>query len=121
MSITQETANLIDTLANAAGKIGSTNASSKINALICSLLPNIEDEKSVAESPRQDNIALQEELASLQTSARIGAENLEIVRGRLKEISLLATDLLASINTAENVDLADDIRKIVELSDDSPV
>jgi len=121
MSITQETANLIDTLANAAGKIGSTNASSKINALICSFLPDVEDDKALAESLRQDNIALQQELASLQTSARIGAENLEIVRGKLKEISMLATETLATIDTAENVDLADDLRKIVELSDDSPV
>jgi len=120
MSITQETANLIDTLANAAGKIGSTNASSKINELICSLLPETEDDKSIAEALRQDNITLQQELASLQTSARIGAENLEIVRGKLKEISMLATETLATIDTAENVDLADDLRKIVELSDDSP-
>lgn len=121
MSITQETANLIDTLASAASKIGSTNASSKINELICSILPGTEDEKSIAESLRQDNIALQQELASLQTSARIGADNLEIVRGKLKEISMLATEVLATIDTAESVDLADDLRKIVELSDDSPV
>jgi hypothetical protein len=120
MSITQETAQLIDTLANAASKIGSTPASAKINTLIVSLLPE-EKTDDVAEALRQDNIALQEELSSLQTSARIGAENLEIVRGKLKEISLLTTELLASINTAENVDLADDLRKIVELSDDSPV
>ena len=121
MSMSQEAATVIDTLASAASKIGSTDASKKINALICTLLPDTEDEKSIAEALRQDNITLQQELASLQTSARIGAENLEIVRGKLKEISLLATELLASINTAENVDLADDLRKIVEFSDDSPV
>jgi hypothetical protein len=121
MSITQETAIMIDMLATAASKIGSTAASSKINALICEILPDPKDDESVAESLRQDNIALQEELASLQISARIGAENLEIVRGKLKEISLLATETLADIDTAENVDLADDLRKIVELSDDSPV
>lgn len=121
MSISQENANLIDTLATAASKIGSTAASSKINALICEILPEPKGDESVAEALRQDNIALQQELASLQTSARIGVENLEIVRGKLKEISLLATEALADIDTAENVDLADDLRKIVELSDDSPV
>lgn len=121
MSITQETAQLIDTLATAASKVGSTAASSKINALICEILPEPKADESVAEALRQDNIALQEELKRVSTGAQINLENLEIVRGKLKEISLLATDLLASINTAENVDLADDIRKIVELSDDSPV
>ena len=40
MPITQETANLIDTLANAAGKIGSTAASAKINQVIVDLMPS---------------------------------------------------------------------------------
>lgn len=117
MRITEETARLIDTLANAASKIGSTPASEKINKLIVSLLPG-DAEESTAEALRQDNIVLQEELASLQTSARIGVENLEIVRGKLKEISMLATDLLV---VELDDDLKNDLRKIVELSDDSSV
>lgn len=123
MSISQENANLIDTLATAASKIGSTAASSKINALICEILPEPKGDESASEALRQDNIALQQELASLQTSARIGAENLEIVRGKLKEISNGATAMLANV-TGEGEDakaLRDDLRKIVELSDDSPV
>lgn len=39
MTITQETANLVDTLAHAASQIGSTPASAKINQLIVELLP----------------------------------------------------------------------------------
>lgn len=114
------TAMLISTLAHAASAIGSTEASEKINHKICEIIDSTPDE-NIAEALRQDNVALQQELASLQTSARIGAKNLEIVRGKLKEISMLATESLSTIDTAENVDLADDLRKIVELSDDSPV
>lgn len=113
MSISQETANLIDTLASAASKIGSTNASSRINSLICSLVPDVE-----ADALRQENIALQAELSSLQTSARIGAENLEILRGKLKEISMIATEALPAVELRGEVDLTDEIRKIIELSDD---
>lgn len=84
-------------------------------------MKNTKKPVDIAEALRQDNIALQEELSRVSTGAQINLENLEIVREKLKEISLLTTELLSSINTAENVDLADDLRKIVELSDDSPV
>lgn len=120
MSITQEAANLIDTLAHAASQIGSTAASAKINQLIVDLLPASTGADSIAEALRQDNAALQLELGSLQISAQIGAENMEIVRGKLKEISLLATELLAVFAPGiADVDMKDDLRKIVELSDDA--
>ena len=52
MTMTQETAYLIDTLAGAAAKIGSTPASKKINELIVELLPP--NDESIADALRED-------------------------------------------------------------------
>lgn len=111
MSINHDTAILIDTLATAASKIGSTPASAKINNLIVSLLPDVEA-SDIAEGLRQDNIALQEELASLQTSARIGTENLEIVRGKLADIHKIVFALLETAPSDEDGEKLEDILKL---------
>lgn len=118
MSITQETANLIETLAHAASQIGSTPASGKINQLIVSLLPATggDTAESIAEALRQDNEALQLELTSLGISARIGAENLELLRDKLTDINQIATEALVQVDAQNMVDLADDLREIITLS-----
>ncbi len=118
MSITQETANLIDTLAHAASQIGSTPASGKINQLIVSLLPATggDTSESIAEALRQDNAALQQELASLQISARIGADNLELLRDKLTDVNQIATEALVQVDAQNMVDLADDLREIITLA-----
>lgn len=57
MTITQETANLVDTLARAASQIGSTPASAKIQQLIVDLLPATSEQQSsesIVEALRQD-------------------------------------------------------------------
>lgn len=117
MSITQETANLIETLAHAASQIGSTPASGKINQLIVSLLPATggDTAESIAEALRQDNAALQLELTSLGISARIGAENLEVLRGKLEEIHQIASEALVAIGDT-NANIADDLREIIDLA-----
>lgn len=118
MSITQETASLVETLARAASQIGSTDASKKINQLIVDLLPPSTDKSDLIESLRQDNAEIEAELASLQTSARIGAENLEIVRGKLNEISRFTTALLASLIDEYKTLMESDLNTIIDLSKD---
>jgi hypothetical protein len=119
MIITQETANVINTLANAASQIDSTPASAAINKLIVSILPATggESAEAIAEALRQDNEALQLELASLQISARIGAENLELLRGKLKTITEIANDSLgesaSAVSEALVTILADGFREII--------
>ena len=117
MSITQETANLIETLAHAASQIGSTPASGKINQLIVSLLPATAGDtaESIAEALRQDNAAPQEELRSLQISAQISIENRELLRGKLTEIHQIASEALVAISDT-NVNIADDLREIIDLA-----
>lgn len=117
MSITQETAFLVETLARAASQIGSTDASKKINATICGLLPDPDGQGNLEDSLRQDNIALQEELASLQTSARIGAENLEIVRGKLADIHKIVFSLLETAPADEDGEKLEDILKLAATID----
>ena len=112
--ITQETANLVDTLARAASQVGSTAASAKINQLIVDLLPATGAEESIAEALRQDNIALQLELTSVQNSARTMADNLELLRGKMTEITLIAREALPHM---DDVNIADDFRKILTFSD----
>lgn len=115
MSVTQETANLISTLANAASQIGSTAASAKINQLIVDILPASTGAESIAEALRQDNAALQLELNSLQISARIGAENLELLRDKMTDIHQIASEALIAISDI-NVNVADDLREIIDLA-----
>lgn len=105
------TASLISTLAHAAAAIGSTPASEKINIKICEILDSAPDE-NISEALRQDNIALQEELASLQTSARIGTENLEIVRGKLADIHKIVFALLETAPSDEDGEKLEDILKL---------
>lgn len=113
MSITQETATLVNILANAASQIGSTAASAKINQLIVELLPATTSADNIAEALRQDNAALQLELTSLQISARIGAENLELLRGRMEQINTMAYKLIES---APADDDGEKIEQIINLS-----
>jgi hypothetical protein len=61
----------------------------------------------IAEALRQDNI-------SLQTSGRIMAENLEVLRGHMTEITLIVREALPHI---ADVNIADDFRKILSFSD----
>lgn len=96
MSITQETAILVDLLATAASKIGSTAASAKINQLIVDILPNTHGYDDLLDALRQDNAALQEELKSLQTSEQIKSDNLEVLRGKLAEINSVVSALMDS-------------------------
>ena len=108
MSITQEAANLIDTLAHAASQIGSTAASAKINQLIVSLIPSTDDSaEAIAEALRQDNAALQLELAGTQKSAGIMAENLALLRDRMEQINRLVSQELLT---------ADDVELVLSLS-----
>lgn len=119
MSITQETANLIETLAHAASQIGSTAASAKINQLIVDILPAASGDtaESIAEALRQDNAALQLELTSLGISARIGAENLALLRGKLAEITQIAT---MSVSGSSDYEIDEDLKKIISLSELAP-
>ena len=116
MSITQETANLINALANAASQIGSTAASAKINQLIVSLIPSTDDSaEAIAEALRQDNAALQLELASTQKSAGIMAENLALLRDKMADIHQIASEALVAIGDS-NPNMADDLREIIDLA-----
>ena len=119
MSITQEAANLIDTLAHAASQIGSTAASAKINQLIVSLIPSTDDSaEAIAEALRQDNAALQLELAGTQKSAVIMAENLALLRERMEQINTTATEILSFAEKAIDDVSLDDLRRIIDLSND---
>lgn len=95
--VTQLKAILIETLAHAASQIGSTRASAKINEVICDLLPNT----SV------------EQIAALEASERVMSANLELIRGNLAAITQIVTEVLPHI---EDVDIADDFRKILALA-----
>lgn len=106
MSVTQETAYLIETLARAASQIGSTAASAKINQLIVDILPAT-SVGSTEDALRQDNEALQLELTSLQKSAGIMAENLALLRERMEQINLLVS---------QEVLMGTDIELILSLS-----
>lgn len=114
MTITQETANLVETLAHAASQIGSTAASAKINQLIVDLLPGTnESAESIAEALRQDNIALKAELDSTHKSALIMAENLELLRGRMTEINQI---VFAMLETAPADEDGAKLEQILDLS-----
>ena len=115
MTITQETANLVDTLAHAASQIGSTAASARINQLIVDILPTQErnSAESIAEALRQDNLALKNELLGLNISARTMAENLELLRGKLAEIHEIASVQKSKIDSME--DHADSIGALEDI------
>ncbi len=76
-SITQETANLIDTLAGAAAKIGSTKASAKLNELIVDLIPPTADIALAA--LKVDNAELEEHLETLATAMKDVKAKLEAI------------------------------------------
>jgi hypothetical protein len=114
MSFTQETANLIDTLAHAASQIGSTAASAKINQLIVDILPAT-TVGGTEDALRQDNEALQMELTSLQKSAGIMAENLALLRDKMVDINQIASEALVAISDS-NPNIADDLREIIDLA-----
>ncbi len=121
MSITQETANLIATLAHAASQIGSTAASAKINQLIVELLPAPSVVEDLAEALRQDNAALQEELKSLSISERIAGQNLEVLRAKLVEITTIAIQAVAESASEVSEELLssleNDLRQIITLAE----
>jgi hypothetical protein len=113
MSITQETANLVDTLARAASQVGSTAASAKINQLIVDLLPATGNDESIAEALRQDNIALTNDLNAYRISNEMRGENLEVLRSAMAQITQIATEALSAVN---DVNAADDFRQIIALA-----
>lgn len=113
MNITQETANLIDTLARAAAQIGSTAASARLNQVIVELLTATADSpESIAEALRQDNAALQQELISTQKSALIMAENLEFLRGKMVMINQIAVELIGTTPVEEGGEELEIIRNL---------
>lgn len=74
------------------------------------------DEKKsddIAEALRQDNI-------SLQTSGRIMAENLELLRGRLAEIHQIVFDLLQTAPADDDGEKLEQILKLAKPNDDAP-
>lgn len=75
MNISQEIATLIDTLATAASKIGSTPASAKLNALIVELLPPSE------------TATLQQQVSDLQISGDIKQANLDLARTQFGQLN----------------------------------
>lgn len=110
MSISQETANLIDTLASAASKIGSTAASAKLNQAIVDLIPPSQTgELEAMVTILQGNIATlaaeNEQLTidanAYRISNDIRGENLEVLRGRMAEIAQIASAALADGGTAD--------------------
>ncbi|MCY1482351.1 hypothetical protein D9M68_159050 [compost metagenome] len=111
MSISQETANLIDTLATAASKVGSTEASAKINKLIVELLPT-------PEIP-----ALQAQVAELIASNGVAQGNLELARNQLGQISLLLEVLeadSADLNAQAEAQALIDIRNLLTVALSQP-
>lgn len=98
MSIDLNTAAIIEMLARAANCIGSTPASDKINKLIINMLPSATgaDDESITEALREDNAALQLELAGTQKSAGIMAENLALMRERMEKIHQLVSQELVT-------------------------
>lgn len=82
MQITQETAQLIDTLANAASKIGSTAGSARLNAVIVDLL-----------DPAQLT-------AEERTALELAAANAETFRAQLIRLALI-DDLLVTAEDEE--------------------
>lgn len=89
--ITQETANLVDTLATAAAKIGSTKASAKLNELIVAILPDTVNQEGFVEALRADNADLEGRLETLVTA-------MKDVQAKLEEI--LAIDHSPTIREA---------------------
>lgn len=130
MQITQEAANLIDTLAGAASKIGSTAASAKINQVIVELLPpsQVSELEAMVTQLQGSVVALTDANAQLTIDANayrisndIRGENLEALRGKLAQITQIATQSVAesaSAVTEELVNsLADDFRQIITLAE----
>ncbi|MNO75236.1 hypothetical protein D3C76_662660 [compost metagenome] len=71
---------------------------------------SIKKKEDIAEALRQDNI-------ELQTSGRIMAENLEILRGKLAEITLIANEGLSVAGHHDTApDLREDFRQIIKLA-----
>lgn len=114
ITVTQETANLVNTLANAASQIGSTPASAKINKLIVDILPEAAEEKNyaeIAESLRLNNIALKEELEKERASMTVMQANLELARSQLQQIA----DVMLTIEGVESPFIGE-IRDILSIA-----
>lgn len=77
MTMTQETAYLIDTLAGAAAKIGSTKASAKLNELIVDLIPPTSD--SALATLKVDNAELEGRVEILTTAMKDVQAKLEAI------------------------------------------
>lgn len=94
MQITQETALLIDTLASAASKIGSTPGSARLNAVIVELL---------------DPAPL---TAEERTALETAADNAEVFRAQLQRIAQIDT-LLATANMEEGDALRSELDQLL--------
>lgn len=115
MSITQETANLIDTLAHAASMIGSTAASAKLNQAIVDLIPpsQTSELEAMVTQLQADNAQLTIDANAYRISNDIRGENLEVLRSAMAQITTLATEALAAV---VDVDIAYDFRQIIALA-----
>lgn len=112
MQISQETALLIDTLATAASKVGSTPASAKLNNLIVELLPPSElpELQTLLATLQAERVTLQLQLDSLaaanhelQVSSDIHQTNLTLARDQLTSLSALVDSAGAEVATPEEV------------------
>lgn len=100
MLISQETAQLIDTLATAAAKIGSTPASDKINRLIVAMLPDTAECESIAEALRQDNAGLEDKLAIASSNLMGMRSILQVMTKATNESSLNIQTYIEEIDSA---------------------
>lgn len=112
MQISQETALLIDTLATAASKIGSTPASAKLNALIVELLPpsELDEAHTVIATLQAERVELHLNIEGLvntnrelQISSDIHQENRRQAEDQLIRFAQLSS--LAEPSTEQNEEL----------------
>ena len=112
MQMTQETAFLIDTLATAASKIGSTPASAKLNTLIVELLPpsELSEAQTMISALQAEKVELQLQIEALTASnnellisSSIHQENRQLAEDQLIRFAQLSS--LAEPSAEQNEEL----------------
>jgi len=103
MSISQETANLIETLCRAGATTNCAQVAGKIREVILDILPT----------------TAAEDLEALRTGTRIQAENLDVLRGKLAEIHRIAAVALAPDQVAD-FEVIQTIMELAAPNDDAP-
>lgn len=115
MQISQETALLIDTLATAASKIGSTPASAKLNALIVELLPpsELDEAQTMIAALQAERSSLQltieslsGQVSTLQASNDFRQANLELRHAQLSELAITLDTAISEVATPEEREAA---------------